>query len=104
MRLGLSPFYKGYNQLVCVMRLALAEDAPERIVAQDLYKQAAAQLGCDYKSIERNIRTLIKRAREIDPEFFSHIAGHKLHGRIGSAQFIDIMRSYAKRHTHSWYY
>ena len=65
--LGITPNYKGYQQAVCAIQLALEEESRLRNVTKEIYWVVADAMGCARSDIERNLRTLSLRAWRVNP-------------------------------------
>ena len=65
--LGITPNYKGYQQAVCAIQLALEEESRLRNVTKEIYWVVADARGCARSDIERNMRTLSLRAWRVNP-------------------------------------
>lgn len=90
-RKGITPLYRGYRQLLYALSIALSERCPP---AKTLYTKTADHFCCSWRSVEHNIRTLAKRAWEVNPSYLSEIFGRELQHTPSSAQFIAMLYSY----------
>ena len=72
--LGITPNYKGYQQAVCAIQLALEEESRLRNVTKEIYWVVADAMGCARSDIERNLRTLSLRAWRVNPLRLQEIA------------------------------
>jgi len=94
--LGLSGCYAGWEALVHAIMLVIQDESRLCNVMANVYAVTAAELHLDVCNIERNIRTLIQRAWQVDKERLIAIAGYKLDGPPSAAQFIEIIASYVR--------
>lgn len=89
--IGITGNYRGYRQL-CVA-VALAAEDEERLVriTRDIYIPTSEILHCNRKTIERNIRTVIRRIWETDPSGYIAISGALSSEPPTVAEFIDTL-------------
>ena len=79
--LGITPNYKGYQQAVCAIQLALVADA----------------MGCARSDIERNLRTLSLRAWRVNPLRLQEITPYPLSAPPAASQLITILTTHIQR-------
>ena len=93
--LGVGRQYKGYA-LICHV-LALAMEDPSRLcnMKKHLFAPTAAAFGCDLRTIERNLRTLIRRAWDNDADTMRQIAGYRLLWCPPVSEFLSFVVDYA---------
>ena len=95
--LGVGRRLKGYKMTVLAVNLAI-EDEERLLCAQEfLYKPIAAKLGCDFRNVERDIRTVIEHAWRTNPSYLVHLAGYPLAYPPTVRQFLDILVSFSLR-------
>ena len=89
--MGITPNYAGFCQTIAAVNLAHRD--PERLllVTKQLYPSIAKQYGVRWKSVERNIRSVVSMAWERNPEFLQHLAGYPMKEKPRVAQFIAIL-------------
>lgn len=64
---------KGYKMTVLAVNLAI-EDEERLLCAQEfLYKPIAEKLNCDFRTVERDIRTVIEHAWLFNPSHLAHL-------------------------------
>ena len=66
--IGLTPNYKGYRQLTQALQIAVEEPEALEAVTKWLYPAVARKCGTNWKTVERNIRTMIGIAWRTAPE------------------------------------
>ena len=86
--LGITPNYKGYQQAVCAIQLALEEESRLRNVTKEIYWVVADAMGCARSDIERNLRTLSLRAWRVNPLRLQEIAPYPLSAPPAASQRI----------------
>lgn len=90
-RLGVTPNYKGYHQVVAAAEIAAREPGALTLVTKRLYPEVARRYGTTGQAVERNIRLTIKRAWEHDPELLGELAGYPLTKKPTAAKFVAIL-------------
>ena len=93
--LGITPNYKGYQQAVCAIQLALEEESRLRNVT--IYWVVADAMGCARSDIERNLRTLSLRAWRVNPLRLQEIAPYPLSAPPAASQRITILTTHIQR-------
>ncbi len=93
--LGIGRHYKGYDLACHAIRLAI--DEPSRLcnMKKHLFTPMAALFHCDERTIERNLRTLIRRAWDNNPEAMRQVAGYRLLWCPPVSEFLSFMVDYA---------
>lgn len=84
----------GVVQLIRALEI-LAEDPAEiHAVRKGIYMAIADEYACTWKAVESNLRRLIDRVWEQEPERLSTIAGRTLRKRPSVAQFLQMISRY----------
>ena len=96
-RLGVGIHLKGYKATVQAVSLSLEDEDRLQCAQEALFKPIAANLGCDFCCVERNIRTAIDRAWRCNPAYLSHLAGFHLDAPPTVIEFLDILVAFALR-------
>ncbi len=94
---GISKRYKGYDHMVYCISLAVDDDFRLLSITKDLYMETAEHFGCDWTNVERNIRTVVSRAWQVNPTLMSEMAGYPLTAPPMVSEFIEIVASYILR-------
>ena len=89
--LGVGCHYKGYELTCYVIRLALEDSSRLCSMKKYLFTPTAAHFGCDVRTIERNLRTLIRRAWDNDAEAMRRVAGYRLLWCPPVSEFLSFM-------------
>lgn len=92
--LGITGNYKGFHHACYSIHLATDDDFRLEAVTKEIYMETAAHFGCKWTAVERNIRTVVTRAWQINPSFLRHMAGYHLDGPPTASEFIEIVSSY----------
>lgn len=95
--LGVGHRLKGYKMTTLAVSLALEDETRLQCAQNEIYKPIAEQMGCDYRSVERDIRTVIDHAWRTNPEYLSRLAGFPLTCPPTVIQFLDILVAYSLR-------
>ena len=95
--LGITPCYRGFSSAVYAIFLVIEDESRLDNAMRDIYATTALKLNTDARNVERNIRTIIQRAWQVDKVRLSEIAGYKLDGPPSVAQFVEIIASYIRR-------
>ena len=59
----------------------------------------AAHFGCKWTVVERNIRTVVARAWQVNSDLLIRMAGYPLDGAPTASEFIEIVSSYIIRNS-----
>lgn len=95
--MGLTPNYKGYQQLILALRIVMEEPDSLRVATKQLYPAVAIRCGTNWKAVERNIRGMIKIAWETAPEKLKELSGCPLEKRPKPTQFLAFFAHYLLR-------
>ena len=94
--IGITGNYIGFYQLASAVEIVLYTPQALLAVTKGLYSDVAKQYKTDWKTVERNIRTVISVAWSCSPEKLEQMTGHPLSQKPTPAQFIAIL----SRHVH----
>lgn len=100
-QLGITANYRGFYPTS--LALALAAQDPRRLeaVTKDIYYAVAAQTGDQWKTVERNIRTAVRRAWAVNPDLLQRMAGYPMFGPPTVSEFLAIAASWLRTGAHS---
>lgn len=90
-RMGVTPNYIGYHQTITAVELARQEPDMLFLVTKSLYPTVAKPYGTSWKTVERNIRSVISMAWERNPGLIRELAGYPMRAKPRAAQFIAIL-------------
>lgn len=93
--LGVGRYYKEYELTCHVLRLAMEDSSRLCNMKKYLFTPTAAHFSCDVRTIERNLRTLIRRAWDNDAEAMRRVAGYRLLWCPPVSEFLSFMVDYA---------
>lgn len=96
-RLGITRNYRGYNILKVAVRLVVEDESRIRNVMEGVYKPTSIELKCGYSTIERNIRTIIRRVWDTNSQALQRIATYHMDDYPPTAEFIDILAHHVQK-------
>ena len=92
--LGIGRHYLGHNIIVHAIQLILRDKDSLLCVRNGIYIPVAIQHQCDWRAIERNIRTVIHRAWILNRPMMEHMARYPLDHEPSVTEFLDIFSEY----------
>ena len=95
--LGITRNYKGYPHIAFAIELAVEDEERLRSVTKEIYFVTAKHFHCHWTSVERNIRTVIQRAWQINPTLLDEMAGFRLAATPTVGEFLGITTAYIQR-------
>lgn len=103
--LGIGRQYLGYGITIEAVSMVLRDENRLFCVKHDIFQPLADKQHCDWRTIERNIRTVINRAWNINQQLIIEMAGYQLRREPTVTEFIEMLASYMMRQgiSHSSY-
>ena len=98
-RLGVPRTYRGFEATMAAVWLVLEDEECLHMVTKRIYMGAAKLCGQSHSAVERNIRTVVKRAWETNPIYLAEIAGYPMSLQPIPSEFIDALATDALRYT-----
>lgn len=89
--IGITGNYVGFYQAASAIEIAVHDPQALLTVTKGLYRDVAEQYQTDWKTVERNIRTVISITWKCSQRELEAITGHSLSKKPAPAQFIAIM-------------
>ena len=89
--IGLTANYAGYRQMMIALEIATQEPESLRLVTKWLYPETARRCGTNWKAVERNIRTMRRRAWRNSQHTLEQMAGCSFDTMPKPAQFLAIL-------------
>ena len=89
--LGITANYKGYKQAAWAIHLALDDERRLDDISKEIYQPIAQLFFCYINSVERNLRTVSRRAWTLQREHFQEIAGCDLPAPPTASAFLRIL-------------
>ena len=98
-RFGITRCYKGLPHTSYAIFLAVQDENCLTAITRKIYLASAKHFHCKQAAIERNIRTAVSRAWQINPELLRAVAGYPLDAAPTASEFIEIMATYVQKQT-----
>lgn len=95
--LGIGRQYLGYNITIMAVRMVLIDENRLLCTKQGILLPLSEQQHCDWRAIERNIRTVIHRAWCVNQDYLMTIAGYPMTQEPTVTEFVEILSSHAMR-------
>lgn len=95
--LGIGRQYLGYNITIKAVRMVVRDENRLLCVKQGVFVPLSEQQQCDWRTIERNIRTVIHRAWYINQPYLSELAGYPLHQEPTVTEFVEMLSAHVLR-------
>jgi len=92
--LGITGRYKGYRYIVHALELTVARNDRLEAVVKEIYMETADHFGCSWITVERNIRTVVSHAWQVNPGLLREMAGYPLNYNPEPSEFIEIVAMY----------
>ena len=96
-QLGIGRNYCGHDRTIITISIALENQSLLSHSIKDIYRATAERSGCHWTAIERNFRTIIRRAWKINPRKLTELAGYPMNKAPTATEFIAILTSYILR-------
>ena len=91
--LGITRCYRGTSFALAGIQLVLENEDCLQNVIRDIYCVIAQRHQCNWHAVERSLRTVIRRAWQINPQLLCAMAGYPLDGPPSASQFLEIAAS-----------
>lgn len=95
--LGIGRHYLGHNIVIKAVRMVLLDENILVSIKQGVYLPLAEEERCDWRTIERNIRTIIHRAWCVNREYLGELAGYPMHQEPTVTEFVEILSAHVIR-------
>lgn len=95
--LGIGRQYLGYNIAIQAVRMVLLDENRLLSVKQGILVPLSQQQHCDWRTIERNIRTIIHRAWCVNREYLSELAGYPMQHEPTVTEFVEMLSDHILR-------
>lgn len=89
--LGIGRQYLGHSITLQAVEMVLRDENSLLCVKQGIFVPLGRQRGCDWRTIERNIRTVIHRAWRTTPGRLTELAVYPLNREPTVTEFLDIL-------------
>lgn len=95
--LGVGRQYLGYGITMEAVEMVLRDENCLLCVKQGIFVPIGTQRGCDWRTVERNIRTVIRRAWRTNPSGLAQLAVYPLRREPTVTEFLDMLAVSALR-------
>ncbi|HAS37448.1 MAG TPA: sporulation initiation factor Spo0A [Ruminococcaceae bacterium] len=96
-KLGICSTYRGYKAMVIALTLALEDEDRLNAITREIYAETARQLDSTPSAVEKNLRTVVMRAWDINRTDLERMAGYRLEAMPSVSEFLDILFNYIQR-------
>ena len=93
--LGIGRQYLGYNLIIKAVRMVIMNNNCLLCVKREIFQPIAREANCDWRTIERNIRTAIHRAWKINRDYLIILARYPMHQEPTVTEFLEILSEHA---------
>lgn len=95
--LGIGRQYLGHGITAQAISMVIEDENCLLCVKQGIFIPIAAQRKCDWRTIERNMRTVIHRAWTLNADRLTELAFYPLRREPTVTEFLDILSSHIMR-------
>lgn len=96
-QMGVTEAYKGYRRVLIAVDRCL-EDSSRLLTFRDsIYVYMAEEEHTNWHTVEKNFRTVVKRAWTVNPDLVQEIAGYRMDWQPTVSEFISNLVTYRKR-------
>lgn len=88
---GITPKYRGYRLLVTAIEEAMLQIEQNSALHGGLYYTVGERCGCNAHTAERNIRTLVRRAWQVNRQLVIDTAGYPLDTAPTVTEFVEMI-------------
>ena len=93
--MGIGRRYLGYQLTIKAVRMVVMNENLLVAIKQGIYEPLAREALCDWRAVERNIRTIIHRAWHVNREHLCALAGYPLHQEPTVSEFLEMLSVHA---------
>ena len=95
--LGVGRQYLGYNITIMAVRMVLTDENRLTCLKKGIFIPLSEQQHCDWRTIERNIRTVVRRAWNVNQPYLTELAGYPLHNEPTVTEFLEMLSAHILR-------
>lgn len=92
--LGVGRQYVGYNLVIRAVRMVLCDEKKLLCIKSGVYVPLADLENCDWRAVERNIRTVIHRAWNVNPRYMNELAGYPICQEPTVTEFVEMLSNH----------
>ena len=94
---GITRCYKGFKHTEYAICLAIQDESRLEAITKEVYMETANHFECNWRAVERNIRTAVAKAWRTNRPLLCEMAGYPLGKEPTVSEFIEIIASYIIR-------
>ena len=95
--LGIGRQYLGYKMTIKAVRMVLLDENRLLCIKQGIFVPLSEQQHCDWRTIERNIRTIIHRAWCVNRDYLGELAGYPMRQEPTVTEFVEMLSAHILR-------
>lgn len=95
--LGIGRQYLGYNLTIKAVRMVVRDENRLLCIKQGVFVPLSEQQHCDWRTIERNIRTVIHRAWSVNRQYLGELAGYPICQEPTVTEFVEMLSAHILR-------
>ena len=95
--LGIGRQYLGFNITIMAVRMVLRDSRRLLCVRQGIFLPMSEQQHCDWRTIERNIRTVTHRAWHVNRPYLMELAGYPMRHEPTVTEFVEMLFNHVLR-------
>ena len=95
--MGIGRQYLGYNITIQAVRMVLNDENRLLCIKHGVFLPLSERHHCDWRTIERNIRTIIHRAWSVNQHYLSELAGYPLRQEPTVTEFVEMLSAHILR-------
>ena len=95
--MGIGRQYLGYKLIIKAVRMILEDDNRLLCIKREIFLPLAEQEHCDWRTIERNLRTIIHRAWKINRDYLIILARYPTNQEPTVTEFVEILSEHAMK-------
>lgn len=96
-QLGIHMGTVGCRRAIVAVEYVLENEDRLAQLVQLVYMPTAQQFGCDWKVVERNLRTVIHRGWQQNPELLEQLAGYPMEKPPKAGEFLGMVYNHMAR-------
>ena len=96
--MGIGRRYLGYQLTIKAVRMVVMNENLLLAMKQGIYEPLARESFCDWRAVERNIRTIIHRAWHVNREHLCALAGYPMRQEPTVSEFLEMLSVHVRSH------
>lgn len=95
--LGITKTGKGRTRTAAAIALAFEDEDRMTVIGRDIYQVVGRSHHCEGSAVERNIRTVVRKAWSQRRARLEELAGYDLDGPPTAKEFVEIISTHLQR-------